>query len=557
MGTIPNVLLVSENKAEAESLTSASRPASGTPFLNAAAFKAMIEHVAEMVTVLNPDGTFRYISPAVRRVLGYDAAELVGTNAFDLVHLEDRSRIGSTFVEIVSVKRAVATESLRFRHKDGTWCFLEVTGKNLLDDPNVGGVVTISRRITHFIGDQQEVTERHHLQARLLRAQRLESLGVLASGMAHDLNNILAPIMLAVEILRMKSKDADDTKLLAMMEASARRGADVVKQVTTFARGMEGQRSLLQTKDLLEEVFAFATETFPKTIELHSRVPKDLWPVRGDATQLHQVLLNLCVNSRDAMPNGGTLQLAAENVRLEASCATLGANAQPGPYVLFSVADTGQGIPAEILDKIFDPFFTTKPPGEGTGLGLSTALGIVRSHDGFIDVDSQTGKATSFRVYLPAFPDATPEPVSSLNPGLPRGNGEMLLVVDDEAKVRTVTADLLTRYGYRVLTASNGAEAILQFTKHPGEIGAVLADLMMPCMDGIALTRALRQMRPDVPIIASTGADAIAEERVLRDLAAEILRKPYTAEHLLKALQAAFRRVTGETPRAGKHPWRP
>jgi nitrogen-specific signal transduction histidine kinase/CheY-like chemotaxis protein len=386
-----------------------------------------------------------------------------------------------------------------------------------------------------------DITERKKLEAQLYRAQRLESIGQLASGIAHDLNNILAPLVMVAPLLRMEIKAPETLRLVDILEANTKRGVEVVKQILTFSRGLKAGKGLVPLRPLLKEVINVLDETFPKSIALRSSIPEDLWMVEGDATQLHQVLMNLSVNARDAMPDGGTLTLAAENMVVDELYASMSPGAKPGPYVVWLVADTGTGIPPEDLDRIFDPFFTTKEPGKGTGLGLSTALGIVRNHGGFLKVESKPGKGTQFRVYLPAQMGAQlpAEPPPTEAP--PEGRGETILVVDDEEGVRVLTKKVLEQHGYHVLLASEGSEAVVAYAQHATEIHAVLTDLMMPLMDGATLIRALKQIAPAVKILATTGVtESTHDAAALRLGAREVLRKPYPPHVLLSRLRAAL-----------------
>ncbi len=382
-----------------------------------------------------------------------------------------------------------------------------------------------------------DITEKKTLEAQFLRAQRMESIGTLASGIAHDLNNILAPLLLAVQILQQKVLDEQGHRLLARLESSAQRGAEMVQHLLSFARGVEGERVSLDPRHLLREAKQITKETFPKSIQIFTKIPSELWMISGDATQLHQVLLNLCVNARDAMINGGTLTLAAENVWIDESYARMHLEAQVGPYVVFTVSDTGIGIPAAIIDKIFDPFFTTKEVGKGNGLGLSTALAIVKSHGGFINVYSEEQKGTTFRVYLPAQEARKEKPTRSERLPLFVGQGELVLVVDDEASIREITKETLETCGYRVLTASDGTEAIALYVQHQREIAVVVTDMMMPFMDGSATIRALQKLNPQVKIIATSGLSSY--EKIRETAGANVwafLPKPYTAKKLLSTL---------------------
>ncbi|MHA3774547.1 PAS domain S-box protein [Verrucomicrobiota bacterium sgz303538] len=386
-----------------------------------------------------------------------------------------------------------------------------------------------------------DITSRKALEEQFLRAQRLESIGTLASGVAHDLNNILAPILMAVPMLRGELPEDLRESLVSTIETSAQRGADIVRQVLTFARGVEGERVLLQPFHLLREMEKIATETFPKTLVVRNRADRDLWPVNGDATQLHQVLMNLCVNARDAMVDGGILMLEAENFSMDESYAAMTPGARAGDYVVLKVSDTGTGIPREIVDKVFDPFFTTKEPGQGTGLGLSTVMGIVRSHGGFLNVQSESGRGTTFHVYLPATTDGLLGPETAAPCITPKGHGELILVVDDEEGVRDVTQAVLRKNNYEVLVAADGTEALAAFAQRPRDVSVVVTDVVMPHIDGVALTRALRKLNPDVRVVASTGHAQNHRAAELRSLDVQgFLNKPFSAETLLQVVHSAL-----------------
>ena len=386
-----------------------------------------------------------------------------------------------------------------------------------------------------------DITEQKKIERQFLRAQRLESLGTLASGVAHDLNNVLLPIMMAAPVLRNEENPVERDRFLEIVESSARRGSEIIKQVLTFARGAEGDRILLQPIYLLDEVMKIASQTFPKSIALRSSYEQDIRPIEADATQLHQVLLNLCINARDAMPEGGELKLALENFDVDAQFARTTPGASPGPHVVFQIADTGHGIPADVIDKIYDPFFTTKKVGTGTGLGLSTTAGIVRSHGGFILVESAPGK-TSFRIYMPAKDAAETETPLQPDAVIPAGHGQTVLVVDDEPIIREVAEVILTNHGYRVYAAEDGPAALAIFAQQIGHIDAVIVDLVMPMMSGCALVRALRRIDPQVKIMLSTGRAEDLEVSEVEALGTEgLLRKPYTTRHLLLKLDQVLR----------------
>jgi len=390
-----------------------------------------------------------------------------------------------------------------------------------------------------IVGIVRDITERKKLEAQFLRAQQFESIGALASGISHDLNNILGPIMMASDLLKEDIHTEEGQKILDMLTASARRGAELVKQVLTFARGAETKRLLFQPRHILKEIFEITQATFPKNIQIKRDYASDLWTISGDPIQIHQVLMNLCVNASHAMPDGGILTISAQNRILDGQEVRFYHDVKPGRYVVATISDTGAGIPPEIIDKIFDPFFTTKSGKKGTGLGLSTALAIVKNHGGFMDVATEVGEGTAFMVYLPVSEEGESEAAQVAQTAAPRGNGELIMVVDDESSVRNITRSILETNGYRVATAEDGVEAMSLFTGGKEEIHAVLLDLEMPYMDGVATVQALRAINPGVKIIINSGYPEAAR-RLRRELEAgevkAVLPKPVESDRLLTVL---------------------
>jgi CheY-like chemotaxis protein len=352
--------------------------------------------------------------------------------------------------------------------------------------------------------------------------------------------------MLSIELLRLEETDPERLELISTVEYSARRGADMVTQVLSFARGVGGRRIEVAPGPLIHEIRKFSSETFVKSIEVRTSVPADLWSVSGDPTQLHQVLLNLCVNARDAMADGGTLTLSASNIVLDEHDAAREEGAAAGPYVVIDVADSGTGIVSGVMDRIFEPFFTTKELGRGTGLGLSTSLAIVKGHGGFMRVASAVGTGSTFRVYLPAAAAGGPDTSTSDTRDLPRGRRDLVLVIDDELAVREVTRRTLEAFGYRVLTAGDGAEGMVVFNEWRQDVAVVLIDMMMPVMDGPATIQALRETRPDIPVVAASGIGphTASGGGSMPDVAL-FLQKPYSAEALLTSLSRVLRGEPG------------
>ncbi|MCG3159090.1 MAG: Sensor histidine kinase RcsC [Acidobacteria bacterium] len=498
---------------------------------------ALLNYARDAILVRGLDDRILFWNQGAERIYGWTAEEAAGRDIKDLIYRGD-------FSQFEDAKRAAIEQ--------GEWSgeLRQATkgGKEVVAECRWTLVRDANGQPKSYLAINTDITERKRLEAQFLRAQRLESIGTLASGIAHDLNNILSPITTGVQLLQMRLTDESSQRMLEVIRQSAERGGDLIKQVLSFARGgVEGQRITLQPKHLIKEIAKLLAETFPKNITIKHSLPPDLATISGDPTQLHQALMNLCVNARDAMPEGGALTIAAETVFFDEHYARMNHEARPGPYALISVTDTGTGIPPGVLDRIFDPFFTTKEQGKGTGLGLSTVQGIVKSHGGFVNVYSEPGRGTQFRIYLPAIASAQTAQAAAALSNLPAGHGETILVVDDEASVREITRTTLEAFGYRVLVAREGAEAVTLYTAHQDEIEAVLTDMMMPQMDGPAMIRELQKINPQVRIIASSG---LAEgERAAE--AAELgvktfLPKPYNAERLLKAIGGVIGEAIGK-----------
>jgi nitrogen-specific signal transduction histidine kinase/CheY-like chemotaxis protein len=387
-----------------------------------------------------------------------------------------------------------------------------------------------------------DLSERKKLEQQFLRAQRVESIGTLAGGVAHDLNNILAPIMLSVGLLKSEFDTPKTRAILKTVADSAQRGADIVGQVLSFARGLEGRKTEVQLKLLFKELENIIKDTFPKDIQLRFSVPNDTWTLFGDPTQVHQILLNLCLNARDAMPNGGSLSIKADNHILDEHVVKMHNHAKAGRYVRITVTDSGTGIPPEIIQRIFEPFFTTKEPNKGTGLGLSTVLAIVKSHEGIANVYSEPGHGTTFKVYLPAMQTLTEgQPNQTQQSILPRGNGETILVVDDETSILAITSQTLEHFGYRVLNATDGAQAVAIYAEKKDEIAVVLTDMMMPIMGGTSLVSVLLRINPAIKIVRSSGLSSYGGVSSFPEAGVKhFLTKPYTAETLVKTIRAVL-----------------
>jgi two-component system, cell cycle sensor histidine kinase and response regulator CckA len=496
------------------------------------------EEVRELVNVLDLATDAIIVCDLEREVLfwnqgavklyGWSADEALGKKAHELFQLDS-----DTVLKCMGglLAKGGWSGQMKHRRKDGTEA--DVTSRwTLVRDEDGGEPKSILLINT-------DITETKKLESQFLRAQRLDSLGTLASGIAHDLNNILSPILMATGMLR-DSLDEDGQKMLQIIESSAERGAGIVKQVLTFARGAEGERVPLNPKHFVSEMVKVMFQTFPKNLDIQHNVPSDLWFITGDATQLHQVLLNLCVNARDAMAEkGGALRVACENVEVDEHVAATNPGAQFGPHVCISVTDTGSGMTPEVMEKIFDPFFTTKEQGKGTGLGLATVIGIVKGHKGFITIQSQVGQGTTFKVFVPANREARTAKKKQEDTSFLRGKGELVLVVDDEAPVREAIVSTLEANGYRCYTAEDGTDALALYFERRTQIAVVVTDLHMGIMDGITLVRSIRKVAADTKIIVSSGHIHKENQATLNGLGVtSFLEKPYSAEKLLRSIKA-------------------
>jgi PAS domain S-box-containing protein len=488
---------------------------------------ALLEKARDAILVCDLRGTVLFWNNGAEQIYGWTRQETMGRNIVEFLYAD--SKKFKEFNELILRQGEWSGELQHFTRDKRE---ISVESRMTLIRDNEGLPKSV-------LAINTDITDRKSIEAQLMRAQRMESIGTLAGGIAHDLNNILSPIILSIGVLKAISDQPQAGRMLEIIETSAKRGSDIVRQVLSFARGVESQKTLVQPKHLLKDLENIIKDTFPKDIRLQFSAPSEAWTILGDPTQMQQILLNLCVNARDAMPNGGNLTVAVENSLLDEQYATMHIEAKPGRYVIISITDSGSGIPREHLDKIFMPFFTTKDLNKGTGLGLSTVMAIVKSHDGFVNVYSEPGKGSTFKVYLPAMvisPEAREQ--ASAKASLPRGNGEMVLVVDDEPSILTVTNQTLQAFGYRVLTATDGADAVAVYVQHKNEIAVILTDMMMPVMDGAAVIHALKRINPGVKIIAASGLNAYGG--LVNASGAGIkhfLTKPYTAETLLTALR--------------------
>jgi PAS domain S-box-containing protein len=495
--------------------------------------RAAEERIAEQAALLDEARDAIVVRDLANRVLFWSkgAERLYGWNATQALDREMNILLGVDTGQFAEANAAVRSS--------GAWHGQMVKQSRSGETRTVDVRWTLLRdaqgQAKSILSIDTDITEQKKLETQFLREQRMQSIGTLAGGIAHDLNNVLAPILMGVELIRLHVTEESAKTMLGVIESSALRAAELIRKVLSFTRGVEGSRVAVNPAQVIQEIGGIIAETFPKTIETRLVIPPSLWTVIGDPTQIHQVAMNLCLNARDAMPDGGKLEIELSNEVLDEMYAELAANAKAGPYVMLRVSDSGVGMAPNVLDKIFEPFFTTKEIGSGSGLGLSTALGIARSHGGFINVNSQPGKGATFKVYFPAKVEAAsraqPQAAQS---AIPRGNGELILVVDDEEGVRAMAEMILERFGFKAISARNGAEGVAAFAEHSNEIAAVLTDIAMPVMDGPTMIVALRAIKPDVKVLVTSG-HASQNHTVGAD---EFLPKPYTGQTLVRALHS-------------------
>jgi two-component system, cell cycle sensor histidine kinase and response regulator CckA len=482
----------------------------------------LLDIAQDAIIVRDMNDAIVYWNNSAERIYGWKRDEAISKNASELLHTESES-----------VKQAL----LGVKEK-GSW-FGEMNQitkgqKNVIVESRWSLVRDDYGQPKSILTINTDISDKKIIEQQFLRAQRLESVGTMASGLLHDLNNILTPIILAVPFMKDKLKDETSQDILRTLESSAKRGEGVVRQLMSFVRGVQGDHVPLQLKHLLWELLNFIAETFPPMIKVRRHCPKGIWNVEGDATQLYQVLMNLSINARDAMPDGGTLAIDLQNVVLNEQEASVLFKAVPGSYVVLSVRDSGTGISPEDLNRIFDPFFTTKEPGKGTGLGLSSVLSIVKSHNGFINVLSELGKGTEFKIYLPAKDEKEKEKVV-VNNDYAMGHGETVLVVDDEKSLQDLVRATLERRKFRVMTAYDGNEAISLYEKNRNKIDVVLIDMLMPNMNGMTTISVLKKMNPHVKIIGMSGSllENLPSEMstVVQDF--PFLQKPFDSEDMV------------------------
>jgi len=491
-------------------------------------FRALVEHSADAIALLDRAGTITYATPSTERVLGYRAEQVLGRNAMELIHPDDVAVVSGHLLGLQDRPGAVVALDARYRHQDGSWRFGECSVANRLSDPTVRALVL----------NYREITERRRLEEQLRQAQKMEAVGRLAGGVAHDFNNVLTAIFGYADLLNEELPEGHQARRdLDEIRKAAQRASTLTRQLLAFSRQQVLQPMVLNLNDLVEDIQNMLVRLVAEDIQLRLRLEPSAGNVRADAGQIQQVLMNLVVNARDAMPSGGKLLVETANTELSEQYAESHQPVVSGAYVMLAVSDSGVGMDAETRARIFEPFFTTKEKGRGTGLGLSTVYGIVKQSGGYVWVYSEPGRGTTFKIYLPRV-DA---PAESLAP--PREAGtlvgtETILLAEDDEMLRPLSKGLLEKLGYSVLDAENAVQALALANAHVGPIQLLVADVVMPGASGRELARRLAQSRPDTRVLYVSGYtdDAIVHHGMLEP-GLNFLQKPFTPAALARKVR--------------------
>jgi PAS domain S-box-containing protein len=504
-------------------------------------FRAMIEHSADAMLLTRPQaGGILYVSPTFERFTGYRLDEVRGSQFLSLIHPDHREVSARQRDETLRIPGKVVVQEVRIRHKDGGWRWVENTISNLLHEPGIRAVVMNLRDITER---KQADAERARLEQRLRQAEKMEAVGRLAGGIAHDFNNILGGILGYAEMLVETTPAGSPQRRYAQnVLTAATRASALVEQILSYSRSQRGKRVPVELDRIVAETLELVRGSLGHGIRLETQLPEAPLYVVGDPTQLHQIMMNLCTNAIHAMGEHGTLRVSLDPADIDADRVFQHTTLHAGRYARLTVADSGSGMDAATLTRLFEPFFTTKEVGKGTGLGLSLVYGIVTDSAGAIDVASTQGHGSSFAIYLPRV-DSPVVTGDDAEAPMVRGNGERVLVVDDEEALMAVTSETLKRLGYEPAAFPDGAAALAEFESQPGSFDAVITDEVMPGLTGTDLARSLRRYRSDLPIMLVSGyIGPMMSERALAAGVDAILKKPVQSRELASALARVLKR---------------
>jgi two-component system cell cycle sensor histidine kinase/response regulator CckA len=495
-------------------------------------FRLISENAEDLIAVMDAEGHRLYNSPGYKKVFGYTHEELQGVPVVDQIHPDDRERVIETRKQSFETGASIQLE-YRFQRKDGEWRILESTGSPV---QNARGqtekLIVVSRDITERRRAEEMLRQR---EEQLRQSQKMEAVGRLSGGIAHDFNNLLGVIIGYSEDIELRVAEGDPLRKSAEeIRKAGQRAAALTHQLLAFSRQQVLQSRVLDLNILVSDMGEMLRRLIGSHIELSTSLDPGLGHVKADQSQMEQIIVNLVVNARDAMPEGGKLLIESANVYLDETHARSLPFLRPGPHVLLTVSDTGVGMDAETQVHIFEPFFTTKERGKGTGLGLATVYGVVKQSGGIVGVQSEPGKGSTFRIYLPRVAEQVAVPTPELSTSKPSMGTETVLVVDNEEALLELTSNLLARSGYKVLSARDGIEAIEMARSFDGTIHLLLTDITMPKMSGPALARHMTDLRPGIRILLMTGqADLEATPRgnALRET--EYLQKPFHRDALI------------------------
>ncbi|HWA74299.1 MAG TPA: PAS domain S-box protein [Polyangiaceae bacterium] len=508
-------------------------------------FRRLIENASDMITVLSNTGMIRFQSPSSERVLGMPPEELVGRSVFELLHPDDLSLTSETLRNAENNPAVPAVVKVRLRHRDGAFRLVECIGRSVPGESPDGYLVVNTR----------DITESAALQEQLRQTQKLEALGTLAGGIAHDFNNILSAIISFTELAKMDNPDnAELSDNLSEVLKACGRATNLVSQILSFSRQQRQERRKIPITPVIGEVLRLLRSSLPSTIEIGKNFEPNLPQVLADATQLHQVLMNLCTNAAHAMNGRGQLKVTLSAYKLPPNAQSPHPELAPGDYLRLEVSDTGMGMDAAVANRIFEPFFTTKRPGEGTGLGLSVVHGIIKDHDGVITVESEVGRGTTFRIYLPAVIAETRVEPDQVLEGVPRGRGERVLFVDDEPTLCDAAERILLRLGYQPIVFPSSELAFQALQRDPHRFDVVLTDLTMPNMTGVDLISEVRKLRPSLPIVLTSGYSGSLTSQTMAELGVQaVIDKPLDYRALGLAMARCCSTALGldRAPQAG------
>jgi len=492
-------------------------------------FRALVENSSDALLLIDAEGRITYVTPSSERHLGWPLKQMIGRSIFDFIHPDDREMVGVRMAETLNNPLGSVSQEVRFQHADGDWRIMEGVGVNRLDDPSVGAIVVNAR----------DITERRKLEDQLRHAQKMEAVGQLAGGVAHDFNNLLTAILGYCSLILDEVPEGSPMRQdLIEIQSAGERAASLTRQLLAFSRRQMLQPQVVDINTLVRQLEKLLRRLISEDVELVTALASDLRPVRVDPASVEQILVNLAVNARDAMPLGGQLTIETANVEIDEAYTVTHVAMKSGPYVMMAVGDTGVGMDAALRARVFEPFFTTKEQGRGSGLGLATVYGMVKQSGGYIWVYSEPGHGTVFKVYLPPAKTRVVPRATDAGKSVDTAHGwETVLLVEDEDAVRTLAREVLRRHGYVVLEARHGVDALRVAERHTDDIHLMITDVVMPHMSGRETAERLSKVRPKMKVLFMSGyTDHALMHRELTP-GASFLQKPFTPDNFARKVR--------------------